>query len=155
MIAVTACSEPPPPLAGIDLPPASLPDEVSQSGWSVAFVHEFGEDFWGEGEHVYQLALECPPIMGEPLATPPIFFEVERLALPIDHVFLRLGGISDSRLGPLNVSAFNPRQATTAVVSIIGVTESAAKAAFDDCVGQVTWDLSGSGELVPLEPFKP
>ncbi|MDX1467956.1 MAG: hypothetical protein R3258_01300 [Acidimicrobiia bacterium] len=155
LLVVFACAEPLAPLEGVDLPPASLPDQIEQGGWSVAFIHEFGEGFWEEGDHVYQLALACPEIEAAPINTPPIFFEVGPLNLPVDHVYLRVGGPADSRLGPPNVGAFNPQQTTTAVITVLGITESQAQRATESCSGTVTWDLTGSAELLPLEIFQP
>ena len=155
LLVVVACAEPLPPLQGIDLPPASLPDQIEPAGWSVAFSHEFGAEFWDEGQHVYQLALDCPLVQGQPLQTPPIFCEVSPLNLQIDHVYLRLSGPADSRLGPPNVTDFNPEQATTALITVVGITESQALEAMESCVGQVTWDIGGVAPLVPLEVFEP
>lgn len=152
---LAACAEPISPLAGIDLPPASMPDEIEPSAWSISFSHEFGELFWIEGEHAYQLSLDCPQIMDEALNTPPILFNVVRLALPSEHVYLRLGGLSETRIGPINVGAFAPVQPTSAIVSIIGIPEDDLAMAFDSCAGEVTWDLEGSAPLLPGEPFKP
>ena len=155
LLVIAACAEPLPPLEGIDLPPASLPDQLEQGGWSVAFMHEFGDGLWDEGDHVYQLALNCPEIEAAPIDTPPIFFEVSPLNVPVDHVYLRLSGPADSRLGPPNVGALNPAQATTALVTILGLSESQAQQAMQSCSGRVTWDLTGSAELLPLEIFQP
>lgn len=151
LLTLVACAEALPPLEGIDLPPASLPDQIDQASWAVAFVHEFGDGFWDEGDHVYQLALSCPEIEAAPINTPPIFFEVSRLNLAVDHVYLRLSGLADSRLGPQNVGTINPEQATSAVVTILGLTESQARQAMQSCAGTVTWDLAGSAELLPSE----
>lgn len=155
LLALVACAEPLPPLEGIDLPPASLPDKIEPAGWSLAFSHEFGAEFWDEGEHVYQLALDCPLVQGQPLQTPPIFFEVSPLNLQVDHVYLRLSGPADSRLGPPNVGAFNPEQATTALITVVGITESQALEAMRSCEGQVTWDTTGVAPLIPTEVFEP
>ncbi len=155
LLAVGACAEPIPPLEGIDLPPAELPDQMGPGGWSVAFIHEFGGGFWEEGEHVYQLTLNCPQIQAQPIQTPPIFFEVSPLNVPIDHVYLRLSGPADSRLGPANVGAFNPDQDTSAVITIVNITESQAHEATESCAGRIEWDLGGSADLVPLEIYEP
>lgn len=155
VLILAACAEPLPPLEGVNLPPASMPDEIGLSAWSIAFSHEFGELFWTEGEHAYQLSLDCPQIMDEPLNTPPILFNVVRLALPSEHVYLRLGGLSESSIGPTNVGAFAPIQPTSAIVTIIGIPQDDLAAAIGLCAGEVTWDLEGSAPLLPGEPFKP
>ena len=156
LLVVAACApDPPPPLAGVDLPPAAVPDVIEPSSWSVSFAHEFEPGFWGEGEHFYQLTVDCPLIMDEPLYTPPIIFEVERLSLPFDHIYLRLGGLSDTLVGPVNVDVFGTSQITTAIVTILGVPESNALAAVDECAGTVTWDMVGEADLLPREPFRP
>lgn len=155
VLLLAACTEPLPPLAGIDLPPASMPDEIEPATWSLAFSHEFGGGFWEEGEHVYQLSLDCPQIMDEALNTPPILFDVFRLVLPVDQVYLRLGGLADSLIGPINTSGFAPIQPTTAVVTIIGASAEDVSTAVEECVGEVSWDLTATAPLLPGEPFKP
>ena len=154
LLTVAACAEPMAPLEGIDLPPASLPDQIEEGIWAVSFIHEFGEGFWEEGNHVYQLALDCSEIDSDPIASSPISFQVSPLNPPIDLVFLRLSGLADSLLGPANVGAFNPQQATAAVITVLGLSESQARGAMESCAGTVTWDLAGSADLLPSELFQ-
>lgn len=56
---IVGCSEPE-PLAGIDLPPASLPEVFEPKLWTVTFRHVFDAGFWSPGHHVYSLHLDCP-----------------------------------------------------------------------------------------------
>ncbi len=137
VLVVMACAESIPPLEGIDLPPASLPDQISPSVWSVAFTHSFGENFWTEGQHSYQLSLDCPQVLDESLSTAPVSFNVVRLALPTSHVYLRVNGLSETPIGPMNVNAFPPIQPTTAIVTLVGVSGEDAQAALAGCQGEV------------------
>jgi hypothetical protein len=43
-LGVTACSSEE-PLAGIDLPPAAVPDNIASRAWAVLFIHDSEQPF--------------------------------------------------------------------------------------------------------------
>jgi hypothetical protein len=154
LLLLTACAQPE-PLRGIDLPPASLPDEIDSAQWAVAFAHEFGPAFWGEGPHVYQLVLNCPEVEEANVESELVFFGAG-LDFPIfdEQVHLRLAGLSTTMMGPADVSFVSVEQETTAVLTVVGLSESEVMAA-KDCTGEVRWDDGQSAPMDPTPPFRP
>jgi hypothetical protein len=152
---VLACA-PAPPLEGIDLPPASLPDEFEDSIWAVEFSSGFEPGFWEEGAHSYSLHLDCPVALDEAIDTDLIQFEsnstVNLFSTPI---YLRLVGLADNQTGPGNMSSINPEQLTIAIVTIIGIEEEDADAAADGCEGEIRFDDGGSATLAAGRPVRP
>lgn len=151
---LAACSDPE-PLAGIDLPPAEVPEEVELGGWAISFAREFEPGFWTEGSHVYILALVCPAL-GDPLRTQPIFLEADGAQETLNEmIYVRLVGLSHLVLGPKTVNSINPRQKTTAVLTSIGASANAAREAFETCQGAILIDGQDPLPLAPGEPFQP
>jgi hypothetical protein len=150
-----ACAEPLPPLEGIDLPPASLPDEFESGFWSVSFSHDYDPAGWAEGSHRYSLSLDCDIVLDEPLATGDVLFAVTAQARAHERVFLRLTGMSSSLVGPTSILAIEGKQPVTAVITILGVAEHDATEASDRCAGEVVIDGNSTDVLVGGEPFRP
>ena len=151
---LSACSEPE-PLAGIDLPPASIPDQVELGGWAVSFSREFEPGFWEEGEHIYVLALVCDAL-GDPLSTQPVFLESNGAQQIFDQtIYVRLVGLSHGTLGPKTLNSINPQQHTTAVLTSIGASANAAREAFETCRGAILIDGGDPLPLTPEPPFMP
>lgn len=153
LILVAACAQE--PLRGIDLPPASLPDEIDAEQWAIAFSHEFGRDFWAEGPHVYQMLLDCPAANDAPVDGEFMAFGATGEAPPVDgRVYLRLSGLSTSTLGAPDVQFINPEQETTAILTVVGISADQVEAA-TECVGEFQYDDGQSAPLEPNEPFRP
>jgi hypothetical protein len=153
-LALTACSDPE-PLAGIDLPPAAVPDEVELGGWAVSFSLEFEPGFWQEGSHVYIMALVCEPL-GDPLSTQPVFLEANSSQEVFDEtIYVRLVGLSHLVLGPKTLNSINPQQKTKAILTSIGASATAAQEAFDTCQGAILIDGADPRPMSPEEPFRP
>lgn len=154
ILLATACSSPE-PLAGVDLPPASMPEDFEVTPWAIAFSHDFEPGFWDEGTHTYSLSLVCPAALTEPLAVPGLSFVADpRAQVLAGPAYLRLVGLSTSKIGPRNLGTISTAQPTTAIVTLIGIAEDAAREA-TDCEGTVSFDRSGSASLLPGQPFRP
>lgn len=156
LLLLGACAAQPEPLRGIDLPPASLPDEIDRAQWAVPFSHEFGPGFWAEGPHVYQLLFDCPEALDEEqVASELRFFGVGPDFPTFDQpVHLRLQGLSTTTIGPPDVQVVNTEQETTALLTVVGLSDAEAEAA-EGCVGEVQWDDGQSAPLEPGAPFRP
>jgi len=154
LAAVTACAQAE-PLQGIDLPPASLPEEIDSAQWAVAFSHEFGPGFWTEGPHVYQLIFDCPDIGQEEVKSELIFFAAGSDIPTLDEpVHLRLQGLSTTMLGPAELQFVSTDQETSALLTVVGLSDSQVEGAAD-CAGEVQWDDGRSAPLQPGQPFRP
>ena len=153
LLGVAACSQAP-PLEGIDLPPASLPDTLEESIWAIAFSHEYEPGFWEEGAHSYSLHLECEPAMDQPLETEELPF-VSDPGAPVfaTPVYLRLAGLARSQFAPPSLTTIHPDQPTKAIVTVIGVAEEDIEAA-SECAGEIRYDTA-TAVLSPEEPVKP
>lgn len=148
------CSEPE-PLAGIDLPPASLPDEYEPELWTVTFSHGFEAGFWPPGHHVYRLHLDCPDAGAELVDTEPIGFTVNEVTPAVgDDIYLRLVGLSTSLTGPRNVINVGTEQTTVAAVTLLGLDSAGASAA-QNCSGSIEFDAGQRAELAPSSPVRP
>ena len=148
-----SCSGPE-PLQGIDLPPASMPDEFETSGYAVQFVREFDAGAWSLGEHSYTMALDCPETGFAPFRSGEVGFTVNEAAqLFREPVYLRLTGQSRLQTGGASAMTIHPEQTTAAVISLIGITEEGATASAD-CVAELVMDTGDTYELLPGEPFR-
>ena len=122
---------------------------------AVPFTLEFDPGHWTSGRHAYRLALECPEL-GTSIEPPVVRFEVDPAERLFDErVWLRFDGPSMTRLSPSDRSAINPRQATGAVLTLVGLTPDEAMTAADDCSSTVVYDGNEPEELAPGEPFIP
>jgi hypothetical protein len=154
LLLVVACSQPD-SLEGIDLPPASIPDDIDSAQWAVPFSHDFGPGFWDQGPHAYQLFLDCPEIEeGETQSEVILFAADEDLPTLDDAVRLRLAGLSTTTMGPPDLRFVSTEQDTTALITAVGLSEEQVDAAAD-CEGEVFWDEGESAPLLPREPFRP
>jgi hypothetical protein len=143
------------PLKGIDLPPASVPEEIDPDQWAVAFSHRFDPGFWTEGPHVYRLSLDCPNAIEEKVLTGINFFgAAPDVPTHEGTVYLRPAGLSTTPLGATNVQSLSTGQETTALLTVIGLTRERAEAA-TACSGEVEFDDGQSESLEPEEPFRP
>jgi hypothetical protein len=154
VLVLGACAEPV-ALEGIDLPPASLPDEIEPEQWAVAFSHVFEAGFWGAGPHVYKVILDCPEA-GEAQVDGGLAFFSAGPEVPVfdTPVYLRLSGLSTSRLGQPDLRVMSTEQETTALVTVIGLSTGEVEAA-SDCLGEVQYDDAQSAPLRPSPPFRP
>jgi hypothetical protein len=154
-LGLVACSSPE-PLEGIDLPPASVADEIQPEAWAVTFTHDFPAGAWPEGTHFYELALACDPILDEPTRTASQAFDVVSPSPTFDQpIYLRIVGLSHFLMGPQTLFAIDPQQPTTAALTIIGVSEADALAANESCAGAVFYDGEDPLPLFPHPPFRP
>lgn len=143
------------PTAGVDLPPASLPDSYETSSWAIDFSHDFPEGHWSEGRHTYTLALDCPAAMATPVSTDLLGFMTNSRTQVFDgDVYIRLVGLSTTQAGPRNLTTISTQQPTTAVVTLLGLDEGAATAA-TRCSGEMVYDSAFAVPLLPGEPFRP
>lgn len=142
-------------LRGIDLPPASLPDEIDSEHWAVAFAHEFGSGSWAEGPHVYRLVLDCPGVVDEPLQTNISLFAARSDVPTRDGpVYLRASGLATTPLGPTGVQFISTEQDTVALLTVIGLSMERAHSA-TDCEAEVEFDDGRAEAMRPDEPFRP
>ncbi len=153
-LGVTACSSEE-PLAGIDLPPAAVPDNIASGAWAVLFTHDFPSGAWDQGAHAYELALACDPILDEPLRTGTIAFIVSPSEVIDQEIYLRVVGLSHDLIGPQTLTSIDPGQSTTAALTIIGVSEDAAGQAAQSCAGAIYFDDEDPLPLLPQQPFRP
>lgn len=154
LLILVACSQPE-PLQGIDLPPASLPEEIDAAQWAVAFSHEFGPGFWEEGPHAYQLFLDCPDVEQARVQSEVILFAAgPDIPTFDDPVRLRLAGLATTTMGSSDVRFVSTEQDTTALITVVGLSEEQVNAA-GDCEGVVFWDEGESAPLQPNPPFRP
>lgn len=143
------------PLAGVDLPPASMPDEVPESHWAVAFSHRFEPEAWSEGPHVYRMTLDCPDALEEGVETELVFFAADPEQPEVDGiVYLRATGLSTTSLGGIDMGRIAPSQETEALLTVVGMPEAEAMAA-TACVGQIEFDTGVERPLEPGDPFRP
>lgn len=142
------------PLEGIDLPPAAVPDDVGET-WAVLFTHDFAPGSWDQGDHAYELALACDVIVDEPVRSQPLTFTVAPADLIDQPVYLRIVGLSVDLMGPPNVGMIDPRQPTTAALTIIGASEADAKEAAQTCAGAIFYDDAEPLPLFPQPAFRP
>lgn len=154
LLALAGCAASP-ELEGIDLPPASMPDDIDSAQWAVPFSHEFGADFWTEGPHVYQLVLDCPGIGQDRVESQLVAFRAGSEHPTIDQpVHLRLSGLSTTTMGTPDLQFVSTMQDTIALLTVVGITEGQRDAA-EECTGEVRWDDGQSAPLLPGEPFRP
>jgi hypothetical protein len=152
---VAACSGAE-PLEGIDLPPASVPESIEPDSWAVTFTREFLPGFWLEGTHGYELALACDVILDQPMRTGPHVFDVaESVPTFPEPIYLRIVGPSHLLMGPQTLNTLNPAQATTAALTILGVSEEDAKTAVESCIGAIFYDGGEPEPMFPSSPFRP
>lgn len=142
------------------LPTAVPPDANQQQGgtWAIPFVYQFPEGTWGVGFHRYAVRVDCPVLSPDGLAGEWRDFVASNDIQPLNTpVYLRLGGLSTSTLGPPNVQNIHPDQFTIAIVTIIGVTEeqAAVAAESEDCEVLVAWDGANAELMSAADPFKP
>lgn len=150
----SACSGPE-PLAGIDLPPAELPEDLEVGGWAITFTRDFEPGFWSEGAHSYTMALVCEPILDDPMRASPVFLEVTSSQQVFDEkVYLRIVGLSHLLLGPRTLNSINPQQPATAALTVLGVSASGAREAFETCTGAFFPDDGDPLPMTPEEPFR-
>lgn len=152
---LAACVAQPAPLEGIDLPPATIPDDIDPAQWAVAFSHDFGPGFWDEGPHAYQLFLDCPEVEQARVDSEVVLFAAgPDIPTHDEPVHLRIAGLSTTAMGPSDVSFVNPEQETIALLTVIGLSQAEVDAA-SQCTGEVFWDEGSSAPLQPGEPFRP
>lgn len=151
---------PPPTAAPATMLPTAIPPEALPGDWAISFEHPFPDDFWTIGVHRYGFFIDCPLLIQESYGSEWVFFYVtEDEFLPVHEmpVYLRLGGLSFSPLAPISMDTIRPKQATIAVVTLLGVSEEDAKLATtsSDCVIMMNWDEKYTEILTPGEPFQP
>lgn len=132
-----------------------MPENFEVAPWAIAFSHDFEPGFWDEGSHTYSLSLVCPAALTEPLVVPGLSFVANpRAKVLAGPAYLRLVGLSTSKIGPRDLGTISTAQPTTAIVTLIGIAEDAAREA-TVCEGTVSFDSSGSANLLPGQPFQP
>lgn len=132
-----------------------MPDQISADQWALAFTHDFEPGFWIEGPHVYQLAIDCPAT-GQPATESDLRVFGTRSEIPLldEAVYLRLSGMSSTRLGPPNLQIVSPDQPMKALITFIGLTSEQVESA-SSCTGVIRFDDGRYAELTPEEPFRP
>lgn len=133
------------------LSPANVASEPGGT-LAVSFTRTFPPEFWEPGEHGYRMVLVCP---AQNLGPPVVRFDVTADAPRHGTVYLRFDGPGRQPLSPADVPAVHPADTTIAVVTLAGMTESAAEAAQSDCDGSIVQDGSDAEPLEPGEPFSP
>lgn len=150
---LAACSAVSPPTA-TPLPTA-IPPSGEPGGWAISFEHTFDRG-WGISDHRYQFLVHCPPALQEDLITDWIWFEVADSAqLAPGPVYMRINGLSYGILAPASIEVIHPDQQTVAVVTLLGLQESVAQIAIEDCQGLIRYDDKPPLNLTAGEPFRP
>lgn len=154
LLLAAGCAQPE-PLRGIDLPPASMPEDIDSAQWAIAFAHDFGPGFWEQGPHAYQLFLDCPATEETTAESEVILFAAGSDYPTLDDpVHLRLAGLSTTELGPPDMKFVSTEQDTRALITAIGLSDGEVETA-ETCEGIVYWDRGESAPLEPGEPFRP
>ena len=153
LLLASACAVQP-ELAGADLPLAEKPDTVEQATWGLPFAVEFPAGYWEAGAHRYRFLIDCPVLEAE-VESLPVEFRVTPLTPTLNKtVYLRMAGLSDGIMMPANVRAIHPDQATTAVVTFLGLSQATIDEA-SSCEGLVEFDGDRAELMQPGEPFRP
>jgi hypothetical protein len=122
---------------------------------AVQFTRTFDAGHWDPGNHGYRLAVTCPEL-GTEIEPPVVRFNVDPVERLVDErVWLRFDGLSTTSLSPADLTAINPDQPTTAVMTLVGLTQAQAATAVADCAASVVYDGSEPRSLVAGEPFTP
>ena len=154
LVLVIGCAADPIELQGIDLPPASVPDDFELEVWAISFSLDLVPGSWSEGMHRYELSLDCSGLPVDPVQPTEHTFSVTPQARSFDNVFFRINGMGTSLLGPTGSFAVRPDQRTTAVITVLGISEQQATEA-TSCSGEVSFDDAPAQPLVAGEPFRP
>ena len=150
-----ACSSEPLELHGIDLPPAVTPAVIPEVPWAVPFAVDFPAGYWTEGKHTYSIVLDCP-VLDTDLETLDLQFDVSRFLAVFDGtIHLRLGGLSTTAVGAIDVGAINPDQPTRAVVTVVGAARDAADEAVAQCAGLLFADGNDPITMPPGTLYRP
>lgn len=139
------------------VPPAG--DGAGIGSWAVSFTYEFPEAFWPAGVHRYAYNVQCPPeitavqLSGEWRQ----FLVSPDTVISSEPVYLRLNGFSVDPFMPIYLpdDSINPMQDTTAMVTLLGLSEEAAEQAGEACTVMIAWDNFQPQQLTALEPHKP
>ena len=167
-LALVACSPATPSATQISPPtaappmmlPTAVPPETFAGSWAISFEYYFPENYWSVGDHRYGFYIDCPLLMQERVGSDWVWFRAtDEEIMPIYElpVYLRLGGLSFGALAPISMDTIHYKQATIAVVTLLGITEEDAKLASTsaDCVVFINWDVGSTQILTPGEPFQP
>ena len=138
---------------GCNNPPAENPN------WAISFEYRFLDNYWSVGTHEYTIESFCPNVEIDEAGTHggsnTQTFEVsESAALLPGDVYLRISGLKDKPLDAESVEKINPFQTTTAVWTLIEMTQEEAELATTDCTVTISWDGGPSKLLKPGFPFQ-
>ncbi|HEY46544.1 MAG TPA: hypothetical protein G4O14_07150 [Anaerolineae bacterium] len=167
-LALVACSptapaptQTSPPLAiPATMLPTAVPPEAFAGSWAISFEYSFPESFWSVGDHRYGFYVDCPLLFQESYGSDWVWFHAtDEEIMPIYElpVYLRLGGLSFGPLAPISMDTIRHEQATTAVVTLLGITEEDANLATtsSNCAILMNWDGGSTQFMTPGEPFQP
>lgn len=133
------------------LSPANVASEPGGS-LAVAFTRTFPPGAWSVGEHAYRLVIVCP---SQRIGPPAVRFQVDTDAPRADPVYLRPDGPSRSMLAPASMSSVHPNDPSVAVVTVAGLSASAAEEARSECEASMIYDGLDPVPLEPGTPFSP
>jgi hypothetical protein len=136
---------------GDSLTPANVAREPGGT-LAVSFSRTFPPGFWTPGDHAYRLVITCPAQhVGPPVAG----FTVRDDARRMGTVYLRIDGAGSRLLAPSDLGAVHPDDTTVAVITLAGMTESAAEEARAACTASIVYDGLDPETLEPGSPFSP
>ncbi|MFP3854213.1 MAG: hypothetical protein ACLFWD_07975 [Anaerolineales bacterium] len=128
-----------------------LPANTPQPGWVVTYEYRFSPDLLNEGQHAYQIGVNCPGELGS--GTYSGSFTITGSAqLHRDRVYARPSGLWDSTVGGNRITAAHPDQAVGAAVTLRYDTLDEAEAARDTCDVNVQLDSNPAESLDPAIP---
>lgn len=146
-LAVTACG-------GVaDLPTAPEPEQFEGGPWGVEFTTDLAPGFWAEGEHRYQIWLECEPL--GPREWSQHNFESDTSTPLYDSgIYVRFRGLSEHKTGPTGIKNINVEQETIALVTVLGLEQTQAEEAAGECVAELRLE-DGTVVVMPAAaPFR-
>lgn len=131
------------------------PTAADAANWAVSYQYAFPAGTWANGEHQYTLEASCP-FSQSPAANGKWTnsFMVSTSASKIaGTVYLQASGAFDANGN--SVSEINFSQATAAIVTFSGVTQSDAQQYATGCQVTVKPDNGTTYPLAPGAPFQP
>ena len=142
---------PAPPTATAVTTLAALPTHTLPPGWIVTYEHRFSPELLSDGQHTYQIGVNCPGGLGS--GTYSGSFTITGSAqLLRNRVYVRPSGLWDSAVGGNQLTAVHPDQAVGAAATLRYETLDDAEKARDSCQVSVQLDGNPAQALDPAIP---
>lgn len=140
-----------PPTATAVSTVAPLPTNTPRPGWIVTYEYRFSPDLLTEGQHSYQIGVNCPGGLGSGTYSGS-FTIADSAQLHRNRVYVRPSGLWDSAVGGNRLTAVHPDQAVGAAATLRYDTLDEAENARDSCQVSVQLDNNPSERLDPAIP---